>query len=523
MTAVSPATPLVRTSSAPITYATFVLGVLVVSFAKWGPDWPAQEYRAGLAIHNGLLAWTDQWYAGQPLPGYSVLFPPVAWVLGAAGTGLLATTVSAWLAGRLLPQVHGWARHRLGAATAITLGGNLLIGQVPFLLGTAFGLGAVLAMTLERRNWTLLLALACSAASPLAGAFLLLVMPALAARFTWRSAVMLAPALAGIGVSAAVGGAGGPFPCPWPSLVGVLVFCAAIIALTTSQDRVLRRFAVLYAVAGVLCFIVPNPIGGNVTRLGKLIALPLACCLISPDQRRRLLRFATATIAAVCWPLVPVITAAAHGARDPSQQAAFYRGLLGYLKTQDPAEGRLEIPFTREHWETAWVAPEFPIARGWERQTDLAYNAVLYRPISATAYKQWLDDNAVRLIALPHVALDDGGKAEAAVLTHPPSYLRAVWSDADWTVWRVIDARPMIAGPASITAFGPASFRAHFTRPGTAVVRIRASRMWEMTAGHGCLTSTPDGWLVVRSSTPGDVTVRARLNMQLITGGSDCD
>ena len=78
----------------------------VVLFARWGPDWPAQEYRAGLAVHNGLLAWTDQWYGGQALPGYSVLYPVFAGLLGAAGTGLLATTAAAWTADRLVPHVE---------------------------------------------------------------------------------------------------------------------------------------------------------------------------------------------------------------------------------------------------------------------------------------------------------------------------------------------------------------------------------------------------------------------------------
>ncbi|MGH3261307.1 MAG: hypothetical protein ACRDNS_04850, partial [Trebonia sp.] len=287
-----------RTSSLLISVATFVLGLGVVLFARWGPDWPAQEYRAGLAIHSGLLAWTDQWYAGQALPGYSVLYPLVAAGLGAAGTGLLAVTVAAWAAGRLMPRTGRAAHRRYSVAAAVMLVGNLVIGQVPFLLGTAFALVALLSLTRRNTACTMALAAASSLSSPLAGAFVLMIIPPLATRFGWRRAALLSPAAVGLAVAALVGGAGGPFPCPWPSLAGVLAFSAITYLATSRADLLLRRFAWLYAVAGVLCFVVPNPVGGNITRLGKLIALPLACYLISAEPRRRLIAFATAVIAA---------------------------------------------------------------------------------------------------------------------------------------------------------------------------------------------------------------------------------
>jgi hypothetical protein len=303
----------------------------------------------------------------------------------------------------------------------------------------------------------------------------------------------------------------------------VLAFSAVAYLAATPEQQVLRRFAWLYAVAAVACFVVPNPIGGNITRLGKLIALPLACYLLSPGRRRQLARFATATVAALLWPLVPLTTAVAHGAGDPSQHQAYYQGLLSFLKTQNPADGRLEIPFTREHWEAAQVAPAFPIARGWERQTDLQHNAVLYGPLTAGTYKAWLDDNAVALVALPAVPLDDGGRAEAALLANPPPYLVPVWSDAHWRVWRVVGGQALATGAATVTDLGPASVRANFTRPGTVVIRIRSSRLWQVTSGRACVGSTSGGWLAIRSAEPGPVTVRARMSLQLVTGQPGCD
>ena len=48
---------------------------------------------------------------------------------------------------------------------------------------------------------------------------------------------------------------------------------------------------------------------------------------------------------------------------------------------------RIEIPFTRFHWETYVVAPRYPLARGWERQLDIKDNPLFYSgPLTAATY-----------------------------------------------------------------------------------------------------------------------------------------
>ena len=71
----------------------------------------------------------------------------------------------------------------------------------------------------------------------------------------------------------------------------------------------------------------------------------------------------------------------------------------------------MEIPFTENHWETAYVAPEVPLARGWERQLDIERNPLFYdqdpNALNALSYYGWLLDNAVE-------ALTDGSWHPAA-------------------------------------------------------------------------------------------------------------
>lgn len=494
------------------------VSLLVVHFARWGPDWPAQQFRAWLARSSAFLLWNDSWYAGHPLPGYSVLYPLVAHELGAGGTGVVASVVAAWGAYRLLPATVGPARHRVYVAAVVaTLAASLVVGQVPFLLGVAFGVWAVVALRASagRRAWWVaaVLALACSLASPLPGALLLLVGVGLTAVLPWRRVTALAAATGGIVVALVVGGAGGRMPYPWTALVCTLVFCVAAWLLRPVEPPTVRafvtRFAPLYALAAVACFVVPNPVGGNIARLGQLVALPGAAVVLARPPSRRFVATGVVLALALAWAGQPTGNPVATS-RYPSRDVSYYSGLLGFLATQPPT-GRLEIPFTRDHWETSYVAPHYPLARGWERQTDLAQNAVLYESLTAPKYARWLRDDAVTLVALPDVPLDAGGAAEGALLRHPPGYLSPVWHDAHWQVWRVAGSRPLASGAGTLTSLGTQEFALRVTRPGVTVVRIHASRLWTVVEGDACIGATPEGWLTVTATRPQVVVAATQL------------
>jgi hypothetical protein len=499
-----------------------VLGVAVVLVARWGPDWPAQEFRAWVAAHDGLTAWTSRWYGGEALPGYSVLYPVLGGAFGSGPVGVASVVVAAWASASMAPAQPVRARW-FALAVAASLIQNLVIGQVPYLLGAAFAMLAIRSLVRAESAVAVgVFAAACSLASPLAGACLLLALPALAVVFGRRRAQWLATSAAGIGVAVLVGGASGPFPFPWQSFAGVVLFCVLTAALS-SGNRALRWFAICYLIAAAVLFLAPNAVGGNAARVGKLVVVPLAVRFVdvSPGLIRRLTAGLVLTLAAV-WPSLAFASSIARGAGDPSQRAQYYSGLTAFLRTQNSTLGRIEIPFTREHWEALWVARTFPLARGWERQTDLLYNQVLYRPLSAQQYRNWLYANAVSLVALPTVPIDYGGKAEAALLRHPPAYLRPAWHDDNWQVWRVAGAHPLVSGPAVVSAMGAASIRLSFSRAGQAVVRIHASPLWRVRDGAACVDASPTGWLRVYADRPGAITIEAEVNAGLVTGEARC-
>ena len=503
------------------------LSVLIVSVARWGPDWPAQEFRAWIAGHDGLSVWTIRWYGGSALPGYSVMYPLVtsafsSAVVGAAAIGVVSCVAATWTASLLAPPSSRARMIAFGLAVAFSVCENLLIGQVPFLLGAAFGVGAI-ASVAGSRHWVLSATLAGSAslASPLAGAFVLLVAPAVATAAGWRRTAPLAAGVAGTVVALVVGGAGGPFPCPWETFAGVAAFCGAVLAIAPRADRAIRVFACWYLVFAAVLFAVPNPIGGNEARLGKLIAMPLACYFLSTQGGWLRIRNGLIALAALVWPTVAFVSSLTLGATDPAGQPAFYTGLMRYL-SHEPQTGRLEIPFTAGHWESYFVARSYPIARGWERQSDLEYNQVLYRPLTAALYRAWLTDNAISLVALPRAPLDYGGSFEARLLQHPPGYLIPVWHDQNWQVWKVARPTAMVTGAARLVDEDASSLTLRFATAGVAVVRIHASPLWTAQAPGACVGATKGNWLLVRSGHAGTVDISARITGALITGRRSC-
>lgn len=504
-----------------------VVSVAIAWLARLGPDWPAQEFRAWIADHDGLSVLTTRWYGGSALPGYSVLYPVITAafpnaVVAAALVGVVSCVAATWAAFAFSPASGTVRSVTYGLAVAVSVCENLLIGQIPFLLGAAFGLGAV-TLVIRRRAWAGAALLAClaSLASPLAGVFVILVAPAIAVTTGWRKALPLSAAVTGTGVALVGGGASGPFPFPWQTFLGVVGFCVAVWFVGRGRGRAIQTFALCYLGFALLTFAVPNPIGGNAARLAKIIAVPLACLLLRTRTQWPRAVVVVLASAAVAWPGVAFVSSAATGAADPARQPSFYSGLLRFLRAQ-PAGGRLEIPFTDGHWESYFVARRYPIARGWERQSDLEYNSVLYAPLTAARYHSWLMHNAITLVALPRAPLDTGGRAEAALLKRPPRYLVPVWHDANWRVWRVVHPTPLVTGAARLTDEDPSSLALRFARPGVAIVHLHASPLWTDQTSGSCVKPTPKGWLAVRSNHSGTVDLAAMITSHLITGSSSC-
>src|SRR4051812_50049105 len=59
-----------------------LLGALYLALNPPSADIAAHLYRADLVQRSGLVLWDNSWYAGHPLPGYSLLFPWLGALIG---------------------------------------------------------------------------------------------------------------------------------------------------------------------------------------------------------------------------------------------------------------------------------------------------------------------------------------------------------------------------------------------------------------------------------------------------------
>jgi hypothetical protein len=498
-----------------------VAGVLLVWAMHWqGVDLATQLYRVNLFRQHGFVVWDTSWYGGHYVLPYSVLFPAFGAVLGLYGAAMVSAAAAAWAFERLLSRTSG---PRNVVPAVVFAAGTVVpvaIGQLPFLAGEAAGLLALLAASRGRRRTAAVLALCCPLFSQVAGAFLVL------ALLAWALAVRGRPRLVCLtlmGVAALpLLALDVPFPEPgwfpfWGlDVVIILAICLIGAAVLPARYRALRIGLLLYGACSLLLFVVPTPLGGNFVRLGEAMA-PAAIVAWSLTSRWR--RFALIlAVPLLLWQWTPAWSTINAGG-DPSSSASYFAPLVSYLDRQ-PHAGRLEIPSMKNHWETAYVAPKVSLARGWERQVDIADNPLFYSSrFTPTAYHQWLDQTGVEWIAIPDAPLDYSAQQEAGLLRHPPSYLRLVWSDAHWRVWRVDGSPGLVSGPARLVSVRPQQLSLDVTGAGVVTIRERYTPGWGLIAGRGCLSGTEDGWTRLVTTAPG----RVEVGFSLSAHHSDCD
>jgi hypothetical protein len=507
-----------RLRTAPAWLLAAVLAAIYLLVDPPSADLAAQTYRAELFAHAGFVVWDNGWYAGHHNPAYSILFPPLAAWTSPQIVGAVSAVISAWAFERLVRDMRGGRPAALWFATATMV--SLITGRLTFALGLALALLAVLALARNRLAWSAVAAAATALASPVAAAFLALALVAWGItrhRFVAAGAVVataLAPAVA-LGVLFPEGGSF-PFIASafYPTLAGTLL---VIAVLWRSAGRTLRLGLVLYALLLLVSEVLSTPMGGNAVRLGALFAGPLAALTLWPDRRRAL---ALLALPLLYWQVSAPVDDVLRAHSDRSVHASYYDGLLGFLKTRKAAEGpfRIEIPFTDNHWESARVAPSFPLARGWERQVDRKVNALFYdgEPLTPARYRAWLDENAVRYVALADAPVDYSAAQEAELVRDRAApYLHEVFRDAHWRVFAVDRPAPLAGGGARVTALDADRVDLEVPRAGTVALRVRYSPYWRIARGRGCVVKDGD-WTMLRLTAAGRVRLSAGFTLDRV-------
>jgi hypothetical protein len=494
------------------------------------PDLAAQVYRVDLFDHVGFAVWDARWYAGHDLPGYSLLFPPLASLLGLRLVAVLCALASATLFERLALPAFGPSARWGAAWFAVAAVGDVWLGRITFALGVSLALAAVLALYRGRALWggrvlwAGALAALCAAASPVAGVLLALagLTHALAARSPRSVLVLALPAAVVVLALTLLFPEGGFEPYPFLSfLATALVVSAFLIALPPAQP-LLRLGGFVYLLACLLCLLIHTPIGSNVERYAVLLAGPLLLCAhLSAVRRISLARSAVRSAPVVVvalgaiavWVLWGPVRETRAVAGNISTQASYYAPVKRFLAGLSTPV-RLEVPLTRSHWEAALLAPTVSLARGWEKQLDVRFDRVLLAPgLTAAAYDRWLHEQAIAYVALPDTPLDPSSAQEGRLIRRGLPYLRQVFRSAHWRIFAVASPAPLASGPGRLTALGHDSFALRASTPGRLLVRVHYTPYFTLTRGVGCVRPGPDGWTSVAARAPGTLVVSARFSL----------
>src|SRR4051794_8343521 len=128
------------------------IGVVYVIVEPRTVDLAASVFRSRLFGDAGFTIWNNSWYSGHPTWSYSVLVPPLAWLLSPALLAALSAVASAALFEPLTRAHFGGRAARWGAlwfgAGAAT---PMLSGRVTFAAGVAAALASLLALQRGRR------------------------------------------------------------------------------------------------------------------------------------------------------------------------------------------------------------------------------------------------------------------------------------------------------------------------------------------------------------------------------------
>ena len=238
---------------------------------------------------EGFTIWNGHWYAGHHTPGYSILFPPLAALLGGPEVvGALSTIASAAIFGEIVRR-HFGPTARWGALWFGFAAGTLLFSsRLPWGLGATFALAAVLALQRGRPWVAAALGICATLSSPVAGAFLAMGAAAYALAGHRRDGVLLAAsglvpplllttAFPEGGSTRSSSRRSGSFRWSrWPR-----------IPFFAPRERWLQIACVLYTLVAIGAVAVDTPFGGNTVRMGQLIGGPLVlCAVLAPAAAR---------------------------------------------------------------------------------------------------------------------------------------------------------------------------------------------------------------------------------------------
>ncbi|POX65489.1 hypothetical protein C3492_01360 [Streptomyces sp. Ru62] len=527
----------------PALSMTALSGVLHIiwffTFANSGGDLAAQDAWAEFVGRHPDSAYNLAWYGGMHPVSYSVVSPYLMSVLGVRTTMMIAGTVSAGLLTMVLIRSRA-VRNPLWASLAGVFAFlcNAISGRVTFGLGTMFALGAVAAVFCWPYRWRFKrwakalvaapLAALATMASPVAGLFVGLVAVALflQKRRPGAWALGLAPA-AVVAVSAWLFPFSGTQPMGFGSVIMPLLYGLLCLFLVPKEWVTVRLTAAVYSVAVVLVWLISSQIGSNISRLPMMFAgaALIAALPYTVPKSRKWYVTVLAFLGFAGWIGFKSVDDIIH-TTPAASWARELAPLVNELQKVGAEKGRVEVVPARSHREASALAPYVNLARGWNRQADMERNPLFYDDtLNSANYHEWLQRWAVHYVVLPKDNPDgDGGERERQLLRRGMPYLKQIWGDANWQLFKVTDPAPLAEPNAVVDRAEQGEMTLRVSKAGRILIRIPYSPWLSIVDEHGksqsydkvkaCLMATPedvdgDKWTTLLAPRPGTYRLAA--------------
>ena len=219
--------------------------------------------------------------------------------------------------------------------------------------------------------------------------------------------------------------------------------------------------------------------------------------------------------ALMLWQVAGPLEQSIGASLEPASRYSFYVPAIRYLESHSGgAPMRIEVPFTKSHWDATILGERFDLARGWERQLDTRYDDLFYSGrLTASAYHAWLLETGVRYVALSDAPMDFSSVQEAALIRGGLPFLHEVFTSTSWRIYAVLGAQPLASGPGTLTAMDGDGFTLYATHLGTFLVRVRYTPYWKVTSGLGSVRESVGGWTQVTADRLGAIVLDTEFSL----------
>ena len=480
---------------------------VVVGAVPMGGDAAAHLYRTVL-VRGGALVWDNLWFGGQyPLTSYSVLYYFVAGWVGNVPLAFGAIIMSAVLFSVLLRREWGVAGRWPAWIFALIAAGQLFTGAYDYVVGFAVLLCSVFFFQRGKPVFGVVLAGLTLAVSPLAFMFLGVVLVAvwLPTHRVGRVELLVSGSLLLFGCAELLVLSGFPvhglyYPFGLWRLLACLGGGSLGIALgwnARSRGGVtIASLFLVWMLLSVAAYLVPSPVGHNVTRLaGLALPLMLLAAVLARFRPRWLTVLALAV--AVAASFGPYLAMIPQRTSSQGAQLSAWTPLIAFLDAHRSPGFRVEVVPTANHWETYYLPRAgIQLARGWYRQLDIADNPALYQPrLTAREYRGWLRSVGVKYVVVTNLQAAAMGAQREARLVTPRDGFREVLRFRSGTVFELPHPTPILTGPkpARLTAVSHLDVAGWAAGPGRYLLRIHFSPYWRLTGLPACITAGPGG------------------------------